>query len=923
MPEAILTTKLAIPLVRADLVARPRLAEKLNRGLRQGQGYARRLTLVSAPAGFGKTTLVAAWMAGVSLTPSPSPEGRGGQPVTPHPSLEGREAEAITGGSSPGGAGAIESPAWVALDEGDNDPARFLTYVIAALRQAAGPSAQHLGAASQAMLSAPQPPPAETLLTALINDLAHTPGLFILALDDYHAIHNPHVHHLTGFLLEHLPASMHMVILTREDPLLPISRLRARGQVCEIRETDLRFTPPEAARFLSQALGAPLPQDDLDTLLARTEGWATGLQLAALALQAHLAQPEGADAPAFIASFAGSNRYVLDYLFEEVFARQPAEAQEFLVQTSILERLSAGLCDAVTGRADGSRRLEALERANLFITPLDAAREWYRYHHLFADLLRHQLRRQKEPPEAQLHRRAGEWLEGEGYLEEAIRHALAAQDWAAATRRIGQASTDLLKRGEIATLIGWYDRLPREAACAHPALCLTFAWALLLASQFEAAAPLLEQAEKMAPPESPALGQAAAAQAYLARARGDNALLIEKSRQALAWLPQADGVSRGNVALNLGLAYWHAGRLDEAEAALREAQASAAGVGNTYALLAAQIFLARTQASRGKLHLAAGEYQKLLQAGGEIPILALAHYDLSCIHFEWNELDQASEHLQRGLELSSRSGNVEFQISGHIQRAALAQAQGKPGAARQAAEQALSLAQGYPPATQARSAACRLLLALAQNDPEAIEKWAGQAGRQVDAHSFYRFLGLAPARLLLARGHKEAAAAELEACQALASQGGWGYAAIAARTLQALAAESAEAGLGFLADALRRASPEGFLRTFAEAGPGLAPLLEEAARRGIEPDYAGKLLAALGRARSPAGAERAGLPEPLSERELEVLRLVAAGLSNREIARKLFISPGTAKTHIHNLCGKLGVSNRTAAAMRARELGLA
>lgn len=871
MSDTLLKTKLAIPLVRADRIARPRLIEKLNAGLMQEQNFARKLILISAPAGFGKTTLAADWLSSAGLHAS-----------------------------------------WLSLDEGDNDPARFLAYLLAALQQVDA----RIGVAARAMLQSPQPLPGEVILTTLINDLAEAAEPLVLTLDDYHAIQNPQIHRQVGFLLERQPATLLLVILTREDPLLPVVRLRSRGQVCEIRESDLRFTLSETASYLSQVMRLDLGADDLATLQGRTEGWATGLQLVALSMQ-------GSDnRHQFIQSFAGSNRYILDYLFEEIFSRQAAETQEFLIRTSVLDRLTGGLCDALTGRDDSREQLTALERANLFIAALDPAREWYRYHHLFSDLLRHQLRLRKDLSEAALHIQASRWYEGQGFLADAIQHALAAQDWSTAARLIGKASEGMLKRGELATLIRWYGMLPRQVACAQHELCMAFAWALLLASQFDPAEDLLERAEKTAPASTPQLGQVAAAQAYLARSRGDNPRLIEKSQLALDLLPKDDWINRGNVAVNLGIACWHAGRLDEAEPALREAVESAGRVGNFYTLLAGQTFLARTLASRGYLRQAEGMLQKLIQEGGSVPILAVAHYDLGAIYYEWNQLDKAGEHVGVGLEMSAQSGNAEFQNAGQLLRASLALAQGNPAGALEAIEQSHQLARDYASSTQARSAACHARIALALGNLGEAARWGEQAADEVDAHPFYRFLGLTRPRLLIASGQREAAAALLGEKYEQARRAGWGYALITVRILQALAAEPADGGLEFLADALDLAQPEGYLRAFVDEGRGLVPLLQKAAVRGIQAELVGQILAAMGEERAWGIPEQSQLAEPLSERELEVLRLVVAGLSNREIARQLFISPGTAKTHIHNVCGKLGARNRTEAATRAKELKL-
>jgi LuxR family maltose regulon positive regulatory protein len=885
MIDLLLTTKFNIPLVRDELVHRPRILDRLEAGLWQENSFRRKLTLVSAQAGYGKTTLIAEWLRH-TLSASPL------------------------------------SATWLSLDEADNDPTRFLVGLITAI--------QHIhpafGTATGALVRLPQPPPAEIIHTALVNELNAVPVPFILAIDDYHLIRTLPIHQLLAFILDHQPAHMHLVIMTREDPLLPIPRLRVRGQVMEIRQEDLCFTLQETADFLGRVMKINLSEKDIAALEQRTEGWIAGLQLAALSMQ------DAHDLKGFVQTFTGSHRYILDYLIEEVFKQRSAEVQDFLLQTSILDWLSGPLCDAVVDRKGSQELLEQLEQANLFLVPADQTRTWYRYHHLFSELLRHRLRAPGTYDEALLHRRASQWFEAQGSLVDAISHALAAQDWGTAARLIGQSSDIMLKGGETVTLIGWFGKLPQEVVCAQPMLCLTYIWALLLASQFDTAEPLLEHIETLAPPGSSLLGQIAAAQAYLARAQGDTPRLIEKSRQALTLLPETDATSRGNVAMNLGLAYWHEGRLEEAERALLEAEEISRRVENYYALLTVQIFLARTQATRGKLRQAEAMYQKILQQAGEVPVLALAHYDLCTIYHEWNELQKAGEHLQHGLELSIRTGNKEFQNAGHVLRAFLLMAQGDASGAFEAVEQSHALAQEFNPATRARSAACHVQLALQSGDLDSAQHWAQQVFEGIDAHSFYRFLGLTQPRLLIAQGQKELAAGQLKTCYETAIHADWGYAVIAVLVLQALAARTNREALEFLTQALQAAQPEGFIRTFADAvGRGgsatrpaesLVPLLQEAALHGTTPDYVGQILTAIKGKQSRIAAGQSALAEPLTGRELEVLHLMTAGLSNREIAEKLFVSPGTAKTHVHNLCGKLGARNRTEAVMRAKELGL-
>jgi LuxR family maltose regulon positive regulatory protein len=745
------------------------------------------------------------------------------------------------------------------------------------------------------------------------------------------------------FLLERQSANMHIVLTTREDPLLPISRLRARAKLLEIRQDDLSFTVEETAEFLRRVMGLDVSLEAVAALERRTEGWIAGLQLAALSLRGH------ADAAGFIQDFTGSSRFVLDYLIEEVFERQSPDVKSFLLKTSVLERLCVPLCNTVISEqssvisgqlpvtsdagekvliadhrsliTDSRAILEYLEHSNLFIVPLDQSRTWYRYHRLFQELLRHRLRL-SGLNEAELQIRASQWYEAQGFMQDAVEHSLAAQDWGRAAQLIGVVSDEMFKRGEVVTLLNWCGRLPQQVVYSDPRLCLVHAWAALMTSQFDIAALLLERAEQLAEPDSHFLGEVASAQAFLARAKRDSARAIQKSEQALALLPDREITARGTIAMNLGLAYWHEGRLREAEPVLLQACELCGKAGNTFALLTAQIFLARIPAAQGKLHQAAGMSEELIRAGGQIPILCLAHYDLATIQHEWNNLPKAMEHFEQGFALSQRSGNVEFQQAGHLLRAILAHAQGDDTGAMTALAQADAMAHDFPVVIRSRTAAFGVQLALARNDSQMLAHWSAQVNAEVDAHSFYRFMGLTRPRLLIAQGKKDEAAKTLKAIYQTASESGWDYGMIIVRILQSLAAKTTDEAMQFISDALHIGKPEGFIRSFLDAGSAIIPILQEAARRGIEAAYVSEILAGAGEKAKWTGAGAESMIEALSGREMEVLRLVTAGMSNREIAAKLIISTGTAKTHIHHVCGKLGVRNRTEAAVRARELGL-
>jgi LuxR family maltose regulon positive regulatory protein len=872
MTEVLLHTKLAVPPKRSALVTRSRLLLQANEHLLSGAEFLRKLTLISAPAGYGKTVMVSDWLQASGL------------PV-----------------------------AWLSLDELDNDPNRFMAYLIAAIQS----FPVEFGKSIQAMIQTPQPPPMEVLLTIFLHELDSLPSLVNLVLDDYHAITNIAIHRQVSFMLDHLPGCVHLVILTREDPLIPVSRLRVSNQVLEIRQDDLRFTIAEIEDFMHRAMRLELSGSDLVALERRTEGWIAGLQLVALSLRGLR------DKSSFIQGFTGSNRYILDYLIEEVFNRQSGEVRDFLLHTAVLDRLCGSLCDAVCQRTGSGRLLESLEQANMFIVPLDHGRSWYRYHHLFLELLRHQMDVAAPAIDrAALHSRACQWFEAEGYLGEAIQHALQAQDWGKAAGLVGLASDRMFRQGEIVTLTGWLEQLPRQIILSQVNMCMIYAWVLLLAGKYEQARPVLERAEELAQPGTVQLGQVATAQAYLARSVGDNPRVIERSRLALDLLPEASLSDRGNLLMNVGMVYWHDGRLDEAESALVDAQEMALKSANLYSQLTCEIFLARTLASRGKIQESAQKYPSIISRGPQVPVIALAYCDLASLNYEWDQLEQAEHWLRQGLELSRNLKNVEFEIAGLLLQTDQFLAHQDWDAAMRVSDQAYKLAGEFSAKFKARCAACQARVAIATGDLKSAAYWLEQASEDVDPHSFYRFIGLVRPTLLIARGEMQQAAEQLERCYEIASSSGWGYAQVAVRVLQTLAAQDHASALEYLADALKRAQPEGYIRTFIDAGIGLVPLLRDAAQRGVVPGYAGRLLASFGTKTAAPIASKSVLVEPLSERELEVLRLVTAGFSNREIASKLFISPGTAKTHLHNLCGKLGVRNRTEAAMKARELGI-
>jgi LuxR family maltose regulon positive regulatory protein len=932
----ILVTKLYIPQPSPGLVPRPRLIAQMNEGVQ------RKLTLISAPAGFGKTTLLSEWAS------------------------QRNDEEA-----------SFPSLAWLSLDEGDNDPARFWAYFIAALETL------HSGVGQEALalLQASPSSSMETVLTALINSVAKAiPADFALVLDDYHVIGSQPIHNALSFFLEHLPPHMGLVIATRADPPLPLGRLRARGQMMELRDADLRFMPDEAAAFLNGAMRLSLTAEHVAALEARTEGWIAGLQLAALSMQGRDAERVSS----FIDAFTGSQHYILEFLAEEVLQQQPEKIQTFLLQTSILERLSCPLCDAVVGRGVGEQGggnagqdiLEFLEHTNLFVVPLDERRAWYRYHHLFADFLRARLAQGLGPQEIEeLHRRACDWYERGGLASQAVRHALAAQDYERAARLIEQVAQDLLMRGELTTLSGWLQALPEDVLRSRRRLCLFQAWALLIIGQVGDAEALLQAATQEAyvpgveaGADSSMLGEVNAMRAFLSVFRGDVSVVQQLSRQALEFLPQdRQSFSRGVVALNVGMLYMLSGDVEVASQAFAKAASIGLETGNILVALYAMCQQAEVQIPQGRLRQAATTYQKAIQLvtenGGALPVAGVAHIGMGEILREWNELESAVRHVQKGIELCEEWGEL-VALDGHIVLARVRQAQGDRQRALDAIQRAKSVARelDFTELDDDIVAAHQVRLWLAQGDVEAASRWA-QGIRQLDlsTHPYHlrEIENITLVRVLIAQGqvdspadHLEEALQTLETLLQRAESLGRMGSVIEMLSLLAIAHQSqgrVDQSLSALERALSLAEPEGYMRMFLDLGQPMATLLRQAVSHQIAPHYVSSLLTAFDQevvssyaaekppTRLPKPAvqvpqHKSGamgqmsaahlLPEPLTERELEVLGLLAAGLSNQEIADELIVALSTVRSHVKNIYGKLGVSNRVQAVVRAQELNL-
>ncbi len=873
-----------MPPLRPGAVPRPQLLEKLNSGL-QGK-----LTLVSAPAGFGKTTLVVAWL---------------------HDLAE---------------KGAGKRIAWFSLEESDNDPVRFWSGLVAAL----GSVWPGIGQEALAMFKSARPVPVEAILTVLINEIAllSEAGPFLLVLDDLHAVTAPRITSALAFLLEHLPAGLHLVATTRVDPDLPLPRLRARQQVTEIRLAELRFTPAETSAFLNRCMGLHLSAADLGALETRTEGWIAGLQMAALSLQ------NSPDTAGFIRLFTGSSRYILDYLLEEVLQREPEDVQAFLLKTAVLDRLCAELCETVTGRPGGQALLERLENANLFLLPLDYERRWYRYHPLFGELLRAQLEKSYPDEVALLHRRAAAWFEARGDLEEAIRHLLAIRDHDGAARLIERAAFGLLERSEVGTLVTWLHLLPEETLRAHPWLCVLDAWMLILTGQAGAIEARLQETETAirsaglpAPQAERVRAYADAIRAQVTFIQGGAPAAIEFAKSALAHLTAADHVISATTATILGAGYGYIGDFNSAVEAFEKAKAISLAGGNQFNAMVASSALAQIAAVNGHLRQAHGIYQDGLRLAGKSAFMApgYTYAGLANVLCEWNELDAALEYARQGVELCKLIAQAEILMTAYTSLARVRLARREFEAALATLEEARRVASEISAWSLDTILILQARLWLAQGELEPALRWARESGYSLDEPaSFHREQGLLTlARLRMAEGQPGQVAPLLERLRQEAEKSGRTGSLIEICALQALnlrAEGDTKPARELLEKALRLAEPEGYLRIFVDEGEPMRSLLEDCRKQAHQPDpYLDKLLKAF-----PGGqaAPKPALIEPLSERELEVLRLLAVGRSNPEIAGELFVSLNTVKAHVKNIFTKLGVHNRLEAAQRAREMQL-
>lgn len=915
--EELLATKLTIPRVRSGYLARSRLLKSLDEAMDRG------LILVCTPAGFGKTTLIADW----------ADQAR--RPV-----------------------------AWFSLEPDDSDPVRFWRYVVAAFEHAG----VAVGRRVRSLLEAPRGVSSEDVATALLNELETRPDEVTLVFDDYHVIESRRVHDGMTFLADHLPPQLHVLIASRSDPPLPVARLRARGQLVELRAGDLRFTPQESADLLREVWDLDLSPESIVALESRTEGWAVGLQLAALSLR------DRADPDAFVEAFTGTHRYVLDYLSEEVLARQPDPVRTFLLRTSILERLSGPLCDAVTRSSGGQGMLEDLERANLFLVPLDEERRWYRFHHLFADLLRARLQQTETDLVPELHRRAAAWCEQHGLIDEAVHHALRSDDATWAARLVEQHLGETLGRAEEAHVERWLSQLPDHAVRSRPALCLAKGLRQLFRGRLDSVEQWLAHAERAfeRDQESPEFGvltevgtvmkvpaAIALLRSELAGARGDPEGMAEYAASALTEIAEDEHGPRFWARWLSGAeAQLMRGRVAEAERDSAELLSEGRAALDPHpGMVSCLSWLGQVQEARGRLGPALRTYREALRMVTQAPRVwpsgpaastyvftsnyaGLAHLGIARVLYERDRLDDALQHVTQGVELGGQE--IWFREHALVLSAWIRQAIGQAEPALAAMNEASRLQAGpqvnnlWHPAAPERA---RLLLA--QGQTAEAERWTEEVGlTEDDEVSYLRERDhLVLARVLLARSHPDRALPLLSRLDDLAvSQGRLGS-VIQIRAVRSLALQSAgdhEGALALLADALSLARPERHSRVFADEGGTMAALLQSLmrARRGrgagaSRPEH--EHLTRVVRAFRPSASHpemsapargAAGPIEPLTQREREVLASMAAGMRNRQIADELVVTVDTVKRHVSHIFHKLGSANRMEAVARARELHL-
>jgi len=877
MLDRLIETKFHTPFWRSDSVIRSRLLDQLQAGLLEQ----RKLTLVSAPAGYGKTTLITSWL-----------------------------------NSFPESTRYI----WLSLEKSDNEPARFLSYWAAAWNRISDFRLEDI----LELVNAPQLPPFQNILDEVINALARLEEPTILVLDDYHIITNPLIHEMLEYFLEHQPGQAHLVITTRSDPPLPMARLRARGQMVEIRASDLRFTEEEASHFFNRSMQLVLKEEDVRSLEMRTEGWAVGLQLAALALK-NLPDPQR-----FVETFRGSHRYVLDYLAEEVIRQQREELRKFLIQTSILERFNAESCEAIAGSPNSRDLLSELEQANLFLIPLDDDRVWYRYHHLFADFLRTELSKTETE---QLYRKAALWHEKNDLLSEAVQYSIASGDleFLADVIDRGLRKDVNWSGGNLTLYADWLDVLPSQAFQNRPALGLNASHILYLLGRFDHAEKQIDQAVQTlhglsaSSEKEQMLALASLYSGTIAAVRGETKQAIEKITFAQKRLPPEHHLQHARGFFSLGLAYELSGQTELAIQNFLKSSEEAQSAGVLFLSIHALGAAAQVQISQGQLQRAEQACQKAIQiAGGKrLSPLGLTETILGSIALERNDLTTAEEFLQNGIALSRRGGLMDEVVVGLAHLTRLHAIQGRVSNAFEAIQEVNKIIQGYGVARMSILAAAYIAnLQLLTGQEGSAAQWAAEYQAVRDEHP-NGFADLTLVRFLLKTGERKNIPSILDNLLKQGQAQGRVRTRIESMLLMALfhrAEKDITAAVDWLSQALGLAAPEGFIRIFLDERESLLDLLPKA--RQAAPELVDAIMGIQQSESNSHPSPLDQLIDPLSEQEMRVLDLIVAGKSNREIADELVISVGTAKWHVHNILQKLGVSNRSQVIVRAKELGL-
>jgi LuxR family maltose regulon positive regulatory protein len=894
MVQHLLATKLLMPTQRAALVSRQNLLEILDKSL------VCKVTIITAPAGFGKTTLIGDW-------------------------INQRNIQA----------------AWLSMDENDNDPNRFLSYFIKALQTIDS----DIGETILEILQSPQVQINEPLLISLINEIVLSiPDETIFVLDDYHLVETPQINEIVYFLLIHLPPPIHIFIASRSDPSLPVALLRGRGELNEIRQDDLRFTTEETTEFLNRVKGLQLTENQVGVLVTRTEGWISGLQMAAISIQG------SENTSAFIQSFTSSNRYIFDYLIEEILNRQPENVQDFLLDTSILGRLTGDLCNAVTNQPDGQEILDLLVRTNLFILPLDKDRQWYRYHHLFADLLQKQLTQKRPGFIHELHKRASLWFDGEGFSEEAITHSLATKDFEFSAQILEQNIPVMLERGEELSLIAkFFSKLPEEFIRSHPYLSIQRIWGLVFSGRLDEAEERFQEVEYQPgiDKDKDLTGHIALVRALIANIRGNMESAILLAQQADELIPAKDVVVRGMIPYILGNGYLEIGKLNNAEQAYDQIRQIAISANNLWALTVAYHGLAQIKKLRGHLVEAKSLCEELLKIAAarkaeRYGFLCGIHFELGDVLREFNNLDIARKRVMEGLELSESWEITTDIVSGYVTLARIYIAQADLDAAAEALREAKKASEmgNIFRIIETKLDICQVQMWIQKGNAGDLSRWADKIEAKLinlDQDEEFDFVTemelIALARVWITTSTKSQDKSSLFKSKNLlkrlassAQKTERFYRLIEILALQSIVFDRLEdENMAFevLDKSILLAQPEGCMRIFLDEGQPIQSILYRAQKLGIGLPYTKTLLDAFEiQMRELSGSTSQDLPEPLSDREMEVLMLLPTKMTAAEMAEKLIIAKSTIDTHIKHIYSKLGVNRRIEAIQRAEEIGL-